>query len=93
MMTGQLVTDASPALTNAAAMMANHADVVHVQLLDRIIVVPTAVVNVSLYHILLCSTVADSAFSREAARAAAPTSRSLPPLLAGSATSKQNHLS
>lgn len=48
MMTGQLVTDASPVFTNAAAMMANHADVVHVQLLDRMIVVPTAVVNVSL---------------------------------------------
>ena len=50
MMTGQLVTDAPPVLANAAAMMANHADVVHVQLLDRMIVVPTAVVNVSLQN-------------------------------------------
>ena len=51
MMTGQLVTDAPPASANAAAMMANHADVVHVQLLDRMIVVPTAIVNVSLHNL------------------------------------------
>ena len=50
MMTGQLVTDPPPILANAAAMMANHADVVHVQLLDRMVVVPTAVVNVSLQN-------------------------------------------
>lgn len=53
MMTGQLVTDAPLASVNAAAMMANHADVVQVQLLDRMIVVPTAIVNVSLQNFYL----------------------------------------
>ena len=48
MMTGQLLTSTPKVSANAAAMTANHADVVHVQLLDRMIVVPRAIVNVSL---------------------------------------------
>ncbi len=48
MMTGQQVAAAQPVSANAAATLANDADVVHVQLLDRMIVVPRAVVNVSL---------------------------------------------
>ena len=51
MMTGQLVTEMLPVSANAAAMMANHADVVHVQLLDRMVVIPTAIVNVSLQNV------------------------------------------
>ena len=61
MMTGKLVTDAPPVLANAAALMANHADVVHVQLLDRMIVVPTAIVNVSLQSFSVVA-LANSAF-------------------------------
>ena len=48
MMTGQLVPSAPQVSANAAAMMANHTDVVHVQLLDRTVVVPRAIVNVRL---------------------------------------------
>lgn len=55
MMTGQLVTSRCHISTKAAAMMANHADVVHVQLLDRMIVVPREIVNVSLQSICTAS--------------------------------------
>ncbi len=49
MMTGQPIVSAQPVPASAAAatMLANDSDVVHVQLLDRMIVVPRAVVNVS----------------------------------------------
>lgn len=46
MMTGQPVVAHSVSAT-AAAMLANDSDVVHVQLLDRMIVVPREIVNVS----------------------------------------------
>lgn len=47
MMTGQPLVSAQPVAASAAAatMLANDSDVVHVQLLDRMIVVPRAVVN------------------------------------------------
>ncbi|DBA82941.1 hypothetical protein WJX77_003417 [Trebouxia sp. C0004] len=47
MMTGQPTVSAQPVFASAAAaaMLANDSDVVHVQLLDRMIVVPRAVVN------------------------------------------------
>ncbi|KAA6418140.1 MAG: hypothetical protein FRX49_11903 [Trebouxia sp. A1-2] len=46
-MAGQPIVSAKPVSANAAAvaMLANDSDVVHVQLLDRMIVVPRAVVN------------------------------------------------
>ena len=49
MMTGQPLVSAQPipASAAAAATLANDSDVVHVQLLDRMIVVPRVVVNVS----------------------------------------------
>lgn len=46
MMTGQPLV-AQPVPATAAAMLANDSDVVHVQLLDRMIVVPREIVNVS----------------------------------------------
>ena len=70
MLTGELLTDAPPVSTNAAAMMANHADVVHVQLLDRMVVVPTAIVNVSLQNFYLVA-LATSASALSTARASA----------------------
>ncbi|KAL3152713.1 hypothetical protein ABBQ38_012304 [Trebouxia sp. C0009 RCD-2024] len=45
MMTGQLVTKVPARSANAADVLVNHADVVHVQLLDRMILVPRAIVN------------------------------------------------
>ena len=55
MMTGQPTVSARPVSANAAAaaMLANDSDVVHVQLLDRMIVVPRAVVNVSVQAVFL----------------------------------------
>ncbi len=54
MMTGQPIvsTQQVPASAAAAAMLANDSDVVHVQLLDRMIVVPRAIVNVSVQAVL-----------------------------------------
>ncbi len=56
MMTGQPIISAQPISANAAAaaMLANDSDVVHVQLLDRMIVVPRAVVNVSVLAVSPC---------------------------------------
>ena len=55
MMAGQPIVSAKPVSANAAAvaMLANDSDVVHVQLLDRMIVVPRAVVNVSVQAVSL----------------------------------------
>lgn len=51
MMTGQLVTKVPARSANAADVLVNHADVVHVQLLDRMILVPRAIVNVSAVNV------------------------------------------
>lgn len=45
MMTGQLVTNMPPLPANGVDVMVNHADVVHVQLLDRMILIPRAIAN------------------------------------------------
>lgn len=48
MMTGQQVIQGSVMPPETAAMIVNESDVVHVQLLDRMVVVPSAIINVSL---------------------------------------------
>lgn len=53
MMTGQLVTNMPPLPANGVDVMVNHAHVVHVQLLDRMILIPRAIANVSAQSIVL----------------------------------------
>jgi len=88
MMTGQPVASAQPvsASAAAAAMLANDSDVVHVQLLDRMIVVRRAVVNVSVQAVSLYPSL-PLQFRR-------PHERQLliMPSAAGSYPQKQNHL-
>lgn len=88
MMTGQPVASAQPvsASAAAAAMLANDSDVVHVQLLDRMIVVPRAVVNVSVQAVSL--------YPSRPLQSRSPHERNLlsMPSAAGSYSQKQNPL-
>ncbi len=88
MMTGQPVASAQPvsASAAAAAMLANDSDIVHVQLLDRMIVVPRAVVNVSFQAVSL--------YPSRPLQSRCPHERNLlsMPSAAGSYPQKQNHL-
>lgn len=47
MMTGQQIVSEPSAPIQTGSMTLNNADMVHVQLLDRMVVVPSAIVNVS----------------------------------------------
>ena len=44
--------DVQPVSAHAGTMLADHSDVVNVQLLDRVVVVPKAIVNVSCSFLL-----------------------------------------